>query len=101
MMIKQEMQLKCIKIKKKKTMYLEKDGIQIQISKNTITYLSKYFKENSMKKLIDKFIIFFSYKNPHLWLEINEWVFDEIEDCKKRQEEKMYKNVQKLIRKLK
>ena len=82
-------------------MYLEKDGIQIQISKNTITYLSKYFKENSMKKLIDKFIIFFSYKNPHLWLEINEWVFDEIEDCKKRQEEKMYKNVQKLIRKLK
>jgi|JI61114BRNA_FD_contig_51_2864465_length_343_multi_2_in_0_out_0_2 hypothetical protein len=54
-----------------------------------------------MKKLIDKFIIHFSYKNPQLWLEINEWVFDEIEDCKKRQEEKMYKNVQKLIRKLK
>lgn len=54
-----------------------------------------------MKKLIDKLIIFFSYKNPQLWLEINEVIFDEIEDCKKKQKEKMYKNVQELIRKLK
>lgn len=54
-----------------------------------------------MKKLIDKFIIFFSYKNPHLWLEINEMIFDEIEDCKKKQKERMYKNVQNLIRKIK
>ena len=54
-----------------------------------------------MKRLIDKFIIHFSYKNPHLWLEINEAIFDDIEDCKKKQKEKMYKNVQKLIRKLK
>ena len=54
-----------------------------------------------MKRLIDKFIIQFSYKNPQLWLEINEWIFDEIEDCKKKQKEKMYKNVQELIRKLK
>ena len=54
-----------------------------------------------MKKLIDKFIIFFSNKNPQLWLEINDLIFDEIEDCKKKQKEKMYKNIQKLIRKLK
>lgn len=54
-----------------------------------------------MKKLIDKTIIFLSYKHPHLWLEINEWIFDEIEDCKKKQKEKMYKNVQKIIKKLK
>lgn len=89
--------VKVYKDKEEKTMYLEKDGIQIQISKNTITYLSKYFKENSMKKLIDKFIIFFSYKNPHLWLEINEATFDDIEDYKK----KIYKKVLELIRKLK
>jgi hypothetical protein len=54
-----------------------------------------------MKNLIDKVIIFFSYKHPHLWLEINEAIFDEIEDCKKKQKEKMYKNVQNLIRKFK
>ncbi len=54
-----------------------------------------------MKKLIDKFIIQFSHKNPQLWLEINDLIFDEIEDCKKKQKEKMYKNIQKLIRKLK
>lgn len=54
-----------------------------------------------MKQSIDRFIILFSYKNPKLWLEINEWIFDEIEDCKKKQKEKMYKNVQNLIRKLK
>jgi len=54
-----------------------------------------------MKKLIDKAIIFFSYKHPHLWLEINEMIFDEIEDCKKKQKEKMYKNVQNIIRRIK
>ena len=54
-----------------------------------------------MKNLIDKVIIFFSYKHPRLWLEINEMIFDEIEDCKKKQKEKMYKNVHKLIKKLK
>lgn len=54
-----------------------------------------------MKKLIDNAIIFFSYKHPHLWLEINEMIFDEIEDCKKKQKEKIYKNVQNLIKKIK
>jgi len=54
-----------------------------------------------MKKWIDKLIIFFSYKHPYLWLEINEAIFDEIDDCRKKQKEKMYKNVQELIRKLK
>ena len=54
-----------------------------------------------MKKLIDKIIMHIAYKHPRLWLEINEAIFDDIEDCKKRQKEKMYKNVQKLIRKLK
>jgi len=54
-----------------------------------------------MKQSIDRFIILFSYKNPKLWLEINEWVFDEIVDCKKKQKEKMYRNVQELISKLK
>lgn len=54
-----------------------------------------------MKKIIDTFIIQFAYKNPNLWLEINEMIFDEIEDCKKKQKQKMYKNVQELIRKLK
>ena len=52
-----------------------------------------------MKQSIDRFIILFSYKNPKLWLEINEWIFDDIEDCKKKQKEKMYRNVQNLIRK--
>ena len=50
-----------------------------------------------MKKLIDKFIIHFSYKNPQLWLEINEAIFDDIEDYKK----KIYKKMLELIRKLK
>ena len=54
-----------------------------------------------MKKLIDKFIVQLSYKNPQLWLEINEMIFDEIADCKKKQKEKMYKNVQELIKKIK
>ena len=54
-----------------------------------------------MKNLIDKVIIFFSYKHSHLWLEINEMIFDEIEDCKKKQKEKMPNDVQKLIKKLK
>ena len=53
-----------------------------------------------MKKLIDKLIVFFSYKNPQLGLEINDMIFDKIEDCKKKQKEKMYKNVQELIRKI-
>jgi len=54
-----------------------------------------------MKKLIDKIIVHISCKNPQLWLEINDMVFDEIEDYKKKQKEKMYNNVQKLIRKIK
>ena len=83
--------------RKNKVLYLEKDEIQIEISKNILNYLSKSLKENKMKKLIDKFIIQFSYKNPHLWLEINEWIFDEIVDCKK----KIYKKILELIRKLK
>ena len=87
--------------RKNKVLYLEKDEIQIEISKNILNYLSKSLKENKMKKLIDKFIIHFSYKNPQLWLEINEMIFDEIGDYKKKQKEKMYKNVQKLIKKLK
>ena len=87
--------------RKNKVLYLEKDEIQIEISKNILNYLSKSLKENKMKKLIDKAIIFFSYKHPHLWLEINEMIFDEIGDYKKKQKEKMYKNVQKLIKKLK
>ena len=54
-----------------------------------------------MKKLIDKAIVFLSYKHPHLWLEINEMIFDEIEDCKKKQKDKINKSIQKLIRKIK
>lgn len=54
-----------------------------------------------MKKLIDKFIIQFSHKNPQLWLEINEAIFDEIEDCRKKQKDKIYKNIQELINKFK
>ena len=87
--------------RKNKVLYLEKDEIQIEISKNILNYLSKSLKENKRKKLIDNLIVHIAYKNPHLWLEINEWIFDEIEDCKKKQREKMYKNVQELIRKLK
>jgi hypothetical protein len=54
-----------------------------------------------MKQSIDRFIILFSYKNPHLWLEINEAIFDELEDYKKRSKEKMSKNIKDLIKKLK
>ena len=83
--------------RKNKVLYLEKDEIQIEISKNILNYLSKSLKESKMKKLIDKFIIQFSHKNPQLWLEINEAIFDDIEDYKK----KIYKKVLELIRKLK
>lgn len=54
-----------------------------------------------MKNLIDKIIWKLSYRNPHLWLEINEMIFDGIEDCKKKQREKMYENVRKLMKKMK
>lgn len=54
-----------------------------------------------MKKLIDNLINQLCYKNPHLWLEINEMVFDEIEDFKKKQKENVSKNIQSLIKKLK
>mgnify|MGYP003435346558 CR=1 FL=1 len=87
--------------RKNKVLYLEKDEIQIEISKNILNYLSKSLKENKMKKLIDNLIVHIAYKNPHLWLEINEAIFDDIEDCKKKQKEEMYKNVQELIRKIK
>lgn len=70
--------------RKNKVLYLEKDEIQIEISKNILNYLSKSLKENKRKKLIDNLIVHIAYKNPHLWLEINEAIFDEIEDCKKK-----------------
>ena len=54
-----------------------------------------------MKKLINNLIIYFSYKNPHLWLEINETIFDEIADCKKKSNIRMKKNIKELIEKLK
>jgi len=54
-----------------------------------------------MKKYIDNFILNFFPKHPHLWLEINEMIFDKIKEYKKRQREKMNKNVQKLIKQLK
>ena len=82
--------------KENKTLFLEKDGIQIEISKNILNYLSKSLKESKMKKLIDKFIIQFSHKNPQLWLEINEAIFDEIKDHKK----KIHKRIIQLIRKI-
>jgi hypothetical protein len=50
-----------------------------------------------MKKIIDKLIVHIAYKHPHLWLEINEAIFDDIEDYKK----KIYKKILELIRKLK
>jgi len=54
-----------------------------------------------MRSLAEKLIKFFSYKHPHLWLEINEAIFDELEDYKKRSKEKMSKNIKDLIKKLK
>ena len=83
--------------RKNKVLYLEKDEIQIEISKNILNYLSKSLKENKMKKLIDNLIVHIVYKHPHLWLEINEAIFDDIEDYKK----KIYKKILELIRKLK
>lgn len=83
--------------RKNKVLYLEKDEIQIEISKNILNYLSKSLKENKMKKLIDNLIVHIAYKHPHLWLEINEAIFDDIEDYKK----KIYKKMLELIRKLK
>lgn len=83
--------------RKNKVLYLEKDEIQIEISKNILNYLSKSLKENKMKKLIDNLIVHIAYKHPHLWLEINEAIFDDIGDYKK----KIYKKVLELIRKLK
>jgi len=50
-----------------------------------------------MKKLIDKFIMHIAYKHPHLWLEIYEAIFDDIEDYKK----KIHKKILELIRKIK
>lgn len=46
-----------------------------------------------MKKLIDNLIVHIAYKHPHLWLEINEAIFDDIEDYKKK--------ILQLIRKVK
>ena len=83
--------------RKNKVLYLEKDEIQIEISKNILNYLSKSLKENKMKKLIDNLIVHIVYKHPHLWLEINEAIFDDIEKKKK----KIYKKMLELIRKLK
>ena len=83
--------------RKNKVLYLEKDEIQIEISKNILNYLSKSLKENKMKKLIDNLIVHIVYKHPHLWLEINEAIFDDIEKEKK----KIYKKMLELIRKLK
>lgn len=37
-----------------------------------------------MKKIIDNIIVFYAYKNPQLWLEINEHIFDEIKELKKK-----------------
>lgn len=54
-----------------------------------------------MKKIIDKLIVHIAYKHPHLWLEINETIFDEIKDYKKKQKEKIYKNIHQLIKKIK
>jgi hypothetical protein len=54
-----------------------------------------------VKSIAEKLIKFFSYNHPHLWLEINEAIFDEIEDCKKRSKEKMHRNIKALIEKLK
>lgn len=36
-----------------------------------------------MKKIIDEIILKLSHKHPYLWLELNEWLFDEIDDFKK------------------
>lgn len=83
--------------RKNKVLYLEKDEIQIEISKNILNYLSKSLKENKRKKLIDNLIVHIAYKHPHLWLEINEAIFDEIEDYKK----KIHKKILELIRKIK
>ena len=83
--------------RKNKVLYLEKDEIQIEISKNILNYLSKSLKENKRKKLIDNLIVHIAYKNPHLWLEINEAIFDDIEDYKK----KIHKKILELIRKIK
>ena len=68
-----------------------------EISKNILNYLSKSLKENKMKKLIDNLIVHIVYKHPHLWLEINEAIFDDIEDYKK----KIHKKILQLIRKFK
>ena len=35
-----------------------------------------------MKNLIDKFILQFAYKKPTLWLGINKWFFDQIQNYK-------------------
>ncbi len=83
--------------RKNKVLYLEKDEIQIEISKNILNYLSKSLKENKMKKLIDNLIVHIAYKHPHLWLEINEAIFDDIEGYKK----KIHKKILQLIRKFK
>ena len=83
--------------RKNKVLYLEKDEIQIEISKNILNYLSKSLKENKRKKLIDNLIVHIAYKHPHLWLEINEAIFDDIEDYKK----KIHKKILELIRKIK
>jgi len=54
-----------------------------------------------MKKVLECLINKFAYKHPHLWLQILEDVEMLIDDCKKKKKQKMYKNVQKLIRKIK
>lgn len=50
--------------------------------------------------MIDDFIKQFAYKNPHVWLQLNEDLFMLIEEFHKKEKEIMKKNIRRLIEKL-
>lgn len=54
-----------------------------------------------MKRLLEKFIKQFAYKNPHLWLQILDDIEIMLEECRKKEKERMKRNLQKLSRKIK
>lgn len=54
-----------------------------------------------MKKVLEHLIKTFAYKNPYLWLQILDDIEIMMEECRKKEKERMKRNLQKLSRKIK
>jgi ABC-type Zn uptake system ZnuABC Zn-binding protein ZnuA len=54
-----------------------------------------------MKRLFEGLIRKFAYKNPQLWIQIVEDIDIILQECRKKEKERMKRNLQKLLRKIK